>query len=101
MIVIDLGEEERDRRSDFEISEDEKKRIRIRSLKKKAMNASNKISHTLRRRSSRVAHCRYASISIDDYRDEKEEESVNGFRQLLIEKDLLPPRHDDYHTILR
>ncbi|KAL1830379.1 hypothetical protein ACET3Z_000030 [Daucus carota] len=95
------GEEERARRSDFEISEDEKKRIRIRSLKKKAMNASHKISHTLRRRSSRVAHCRYASISIDDYRDEKEEKSVNAFRQLLIEKDLLPPRHDDYHTILR
>lgn len=95
------GEEERARRSDFEISEDEKKRIRIRSLKKKAMNASNKFSHTLRRRSSRVAHCRYASISIDDYRDEKEEASVNAFRQILIEKDLLPPRHDDYHTILR
>lgn len=95
------GEEERARRSDFEISEDEKKRIRIRSLKKKAMNASNKISHTLRRRSSRVAHCRYASISIDDFRDEKEEESVNAFRQILIDKDLLPPRHDDYHTILR
>lgn len=95
------GEEERARRSDFEISEEEKKRIRIRSLKKKAMNASNKISHTLRRRSTRVAHCRYASISIDDYRDEKEEESVNAFRQLLMDKDLLPPRHDDYHTILR
>lgn len=94
-------EDERARRSDFEISEDEKKRIRVRSLKKKAMNASTKISQTLRKRSKRVAHCRYASISIDDFRDEKEEQSVNAFRQVLIEKDLLPPRHDDYHTMLR
>ncbi|KAJ6403780.1 hypothetical protein OIU84_012060 [Salix udensis] len=44
---------------------------------------------------------RYAAITINDVRDAKEEEAVNGFRHVLISKDLLPPRHDDYHTLLR
>ncbi|RAL42246.1 hypothetical protein DM860_012029 [Cuscuta australis] len=100
-IVLAAPEEDRDKRSDFEVSEDEKRRTRIRSLKKKAMSASTRLTHTLRKRSKRVAHCRFASISTEDIRDEKEEEEVNSFRRVLIEKDLLPPRHDDYHTMLR
>lgn len=95
-------EDENERRSDNEISEDEKRRTRrISSLKKKAMNASTRFTHTLRKHSRRFAHCPFASISIEDFRDEKEEEAVNNFRQVLIEKDLLPTRHDDYHTMLR
>ncbi|XP_019178222.1 PREDICTED: phosphatidylinositol/phosphatidylcholine transfer protein SFH9-like isoform X2 [Ipomoea nil] len=95
-------EDENERRSDNEISEDEKRRARrISSLKKKAMNASTRFTHTLRKHSRRFAHCPFASISIEDFRDEKEEEAVNTFRQALIEKDLLPTRHDDYHTMLR
>jgi hypothetical protein len=81
---------------------DVEKRIRIRSLKKKAMDTSNRFTHNnLRKRSRRVANCRFASISIDDLRDEKEEEAVNAFRWILIEKNLLVARHDDYHTMLR
>lgn len=99
--IVLAQEEDREKRSDFEISEDEKRRTRIRSLKKKAMSASTRLTHTLRKRSRRVAHCRFASISTEDFRDEKEEEAVNTFRQVLIEKDLLPTRHDDYHTMLR
>ncbi|CAH9116274.1 unnamed protein product [Cuscuta epithymum] len=99
--IVLAPEEDRDKRSDFEVTEDEKRRTRIRSLKKKAMSASTKLTHTLRKRSKRVAHCRFASISTEDFRDEKEEEAVNTFRRVLIEKDLLPPRHDDYHTMLR
>ncbi|KAJ9543541.1 hypothetical protein OSB04_023248, partial [Centaurea solstitialis] len=53
------------------------------------------------RSNKRVSNCRFASISIDDVRDEEEEKVVNAFRQILIEKDLLPNRHDDYHTLLR
>ncbi|XP_031101243.1 phosphatidylinositol/phosphatidylcholine transfer protein SFH9-like [Ipomoea triloba] len=95
-------EDENERRSDNEISEDEKRRTRrISSLKKKAMNASTRFTHTLRKHSRRFANCPFASISIEDFRDEKEEEAVNTFRQALIEKGLLPTRHDDYHTILR
>lgn len=90
-------DDDRTKRSDFDTSEDEKRRGSIRSLRKKA----TKIKHTLRKRSKRVAHCRFASISTQDFRDEKEEEAVNAFRQVLIDNDLLPARHDDYHTMLR
>lgn len=100
--IVGVHDHERTKRYYFEPSEDEKRRTRIRSLKKRAMNASTKLTHSLKRRTSkRVAHCRFASISTEDFRDEKEEEAVNSFRQALLEKDLLPTRHDDYHTMLR
>ncbi|GAV70697.1 CRAL_TRIO domain-containing protein/CRAL_TRIO_N domain-containing protein, partial [Cephalotus follicularis] len=94
---------ERTRGLYFENFEDEKRRstTRARSLKKKAMSASTKLTHSLRKRSKRVADCRYSSLSIEDVRDAKEEEAVNAFRQALITNDLLPPSHDDYHTLLR
>nr|GEX14835.1 phosphatidylinositol/phosphatidylcholine transfer protein SFH9-like isoform X1 [Tanacetum cinerariifolium] len=79
--------------------EEEKRRIRARSLKKKAMVASARLTNSLKRR--RVSNCRYAHISVDDVRDEEEEKDVNAFREVLIEKDLLPYSHDDYHTLLR
>ncbi|XP_016449512.1 phosphatidylinositol/phosphatidylcholine transfer protein SFH9 isoform X2 [Nicotiana tabacum] len=100
--IVGVHDHERTKRYYFEPSEDEKRRTRIRSLKKRAMNASTKLTHSLKRRTSkRVAHCRFASISTEDFRDEKEEEAVNSFRHALLEKDLLPTRHDDYHTMLR
>ncbi|KAL3517803.1 hypothetical protein ACH5RR_020392 [Cinchona calisaya] len=96
--IVLAREDDRAKPYDFEISEDEKRRTRIRSLKKKA----TKITHTLKKRSKRAyAHCRFASISADDFLDEKEEEAVNVFRQILVDRDLLPARHDDYHTMLR
>ncbi|KAL7582315.1 hypothetical protein Lser_V15G41938 [Lactuca serriola] len=79
--------------------EEEKRRIRVRCLKKKALVASSRLSNSLRKR--RVSNCQFAHISIDDVRDEEEEKAVNAFRQVLIEKDLLPFCHDDYHTLLR
>lgn len=100
---LHVEEDERGKRSDLETSEDDKRRARMRSLKKKAMNASSKFSHSIKRRNSRrrVAPCRFSAISVGDVRDEKEEEAVDAFRQVLIEKDLLPDHHDDYHTMLR
>lgn len=86
---------------DVETSEDEKRRSRSRSLRKKAMSASTRLTHSLRKRRKRVSDSRYASISIEDVRDAEEEKAVNAFRQELIANDLLPPRHDDYHTMLR
>uniref|UniRef100_A0A5B6YXH8 Putative phosphatidylinositol/phosphatidylcholine transfer protein SFH9 n=1 Tax=Davidia involucrata TaxID=16924 RepID=A0A5B6YXH8_DAVIN len=99
--VVLIQEDEGTKKSDIETSEDEKRRTRNRSLKKKAMNASSRFTHTLKRRGKRVAHCRFASFSIEDVRDEEEEKAVNALRQALIAKDLLPARHDDYHTMLR
>ncbi|XP_071721262.1 phosphatidylinositol/phosphatidylcholine transfer protein SFH9 [Rutidosis leptorrhynchoides] len=81
---------------------DDNRRGKVRSLKKKAMGASTRPIIPLHMRSNkRVSNCQFASISIDDVRDEEEEKTVNAFRQNLIEKDLLSNRHDDYHTLLR
>ncbi|KAL9996069.1 putative CRAL-TRIO lipid binding domain, CRAL/TRIO domain, CRAL/TRIO domain superfamily [Helianthus debilis subsp. tardiflorus] len=80
--------------------EEEKRRIRVRSLKKKTMVASTRLSSSsIKRR--RVSNCRFSHISIDEVRDEVEEKGVKAFRQVLVEKELLTNCHDDYHTLLR
>ncbi|OAY32810.1 phosphatidylinositol/phosphatidylcholine transfer protein SFH9 isoform X2 [Manihot esculenta] len=99
--TISVQENERAEGVDVETFEEEKRRTRSRSLKKKAVSASTRLTHSLRKRGKRVADCRYAAISINDVRDAEEEAAVNAFRQALIAKDLLPSRLDDYHTLLR
>ncbi|KDP36319.1 hypothetical protein JCGZ_09534 [Jatropha curcas] len=96
-----FNDEIRERRSDFENSEDERRRSKIGTLKKKALNASNKFTHSLKKRGKRKIDYRVSSVSIEDIRDEKEESAVLELRQKLLERDLLPPRHDEYHTLLR
>ncbi|CAN7114935.1 unnamed protein product [Brassica rapa subsp. narinosa] len=41
------------------------------------------------------------SCSIEDVRDENDEKIVLKLRQELLNKHSLPPRHDDYHMLLR
>lgn len=96
-----VNDEIRERRSDFENSEDERRRSKIGTLKKKALNASNKFTHSLKKRGKRKIDFRVSSVSIEDVRDEKEESAVLELRQKLLERNLLPSRHDDYHTLLR
>jgi hypothetical protein len=93
-------DERKERKSDFENSEDDK-RTRIGSLKKKAINASSKFRHSLNLKSRKKSSSRTNSVSIEDFRNVEEQKAVDEFKQALILDDLLPTRHDDYHMLLR
>ncbi|KAE9618019.1 putative CRAL-TRIO lipid binding domain, CRAL/TRIO domain-containing protein [Lupinus albus] len=97
--------QENERGGSFEpkTPEDERRKSRSRSVRRKAMTASTRLTYnlSLRKRNNRVADCQAASIFIEDVRDANEEEAVKSFRETLLTKDLLPTIHDDYHTMLR
>ncbi|PWZ28302.1 Phosphatidylinositol/phosphatidylcholine transfer protein SFH6 [Zea mays] len=91
----------KERRSDVDNSEDERRRLSIGSLKKKALNASNKLTHSLKKRGKRKVEHRASSFTIEDVRDEQEERAVFTFQQKLLDMNLLPDKHNDYHSLLR
>lgn len=95
-----MYDETRDR-TDLENSEDERRRSKIGALRKKAINASNKFTHSLKKRGRRKVDFRVPSISIEDVRDAKEESAVCDLREKLLDRGMLPVKHDDYHTLLR
>lgn len=56
-------DERKERRSDVENSEDERRRLSIGSLKKKALNASSKLTHSLKKRGKRKVEHRAPSFT--------------------------------------
>ncbi|KAG4924749.1 hypothetical protein JHK87_050289 [Glycine soja] len=94
-------EDERGRCFEPETSEDEWRKSRTRSLRRKAITTSTRLAYSLRKRNTCVANSDFASIFIEDVRDANEEKAVNSFRQVLLTRDLLPDSHDDYHEMLR
>ncbi|XP_022892231.1 phosphatidylinositol/phosphatidylcholine transfer protein SFH13-like [Olea europaea var. sylvestris] len=91
----------KEKTSDFGNPEDERQRSKIGSLRKKAINASNKFTHSLMKRGKRKIDYRVPSVSIEDVHDAKEESAVYDLRQKLGDRDLLPVKQDDYHILLR
>ncbi|CAI0436064.1 unnamed protein product [Linum tenue] len=71
------------------------------SLKKKAIKASSKFRHSLKKKKkSRGASYSNAAVIEDVWRAD-ELKLVESFRQILAADDLLPAKLDDRHTLLR
>ncbi|KAJ7296541.1 hypothetical protein O6H91_Y116500 [Diphasiastrum complanatum] len=62
--------------------------------------ASAKFRRALKRKKSKKLD-KAKSLAIQDVRDKKEQFAVEKFRQALLAENLLPARHDDYHTLRR
>lgn len=85
--------------SDFEGPTDLRRR-KSGSFKKRAANASSKIKNSFKKKGSRRSNSQL-SFPIEDFRSAEEQKAVDSFRQTLAKANLLPPRFDDYHTMLR
>ncbi|KAJ4898720.1 Phosphatidylinositol/phosphatidylcholine transfer protein SFH2 [Raphanus sativus] len=81
--------------ADVGISEDDKRSTKLRTLKEKAINATNKFKQSITKKR------RVRGVPIVDEIDTEELQQVDAFRQALILEELLPSKHDDYHMMLR
>ncbi|KAI3497306.1 hypothetical protein L1887_39819 [Cichorium endivia] len=79
--------------------EEEDKKARRNSLKQRAINASNKFRTSFSKKSRR--NSKVMSVVVEDEHDAEDLKAVEALRQALIEEDMLPAKHDEYHMLLR
>ncbi|KAI3803644.1 hypothetical protein L1987_31802 [Smallanthus sonchifolius] len=83
---------------DLENHDDEKK-SKHNSFKKKAISASKRFKTSFAKKGRR--NSRVMSVVVEDIHDAEELKAVDALRRTLILEELLPAKHDDYHTMLR
>ncbi|XP_010489212.1 PREDICTED: phosphatidylinositol/phosphatidylcholine transfer protein SFH7-like isoform X2 [Camelina sativa] len=86
-----------DTKQDLEISEDERKIVKMGSLKKKAISASNRFKNSFKKKTRRSSS---KIVSVDNINAE-DRQCLDAFREVLVYDDLLPSKHDDLHMMLR
>ncbi|CAK8576576.1 unnamed protein product [Lathyrus sativus] len=76
---------------------EDEKLTRLGSLKKVAISASYKFKHSLKkgRRHGRAMSVAEGEIDIEEL------QAIDALRQILIQEDLLPSKHDHHHMMLR
>jgi hypothetical protein len=85
---------------DMENSEDGRKLVKMSSLKQKAISASNRFKNSFKKKTRRTSSKIVSVANTDDINGD-DYLSVEAFRQVLVLDDLLPPKHDDLHMMLR
>ncbi|AEC06490.1 Phosphatidylinositol/phosphatidylcholine transfer protein SFH7 [Arabidopsis thaliana] len=89
-----------DTKQDMENSEDGRKLVKMSSLKQKAISASNRFKNSFKKKTRRTSSKIVSVANTDDINGD-DYLSVEAFRQVLVLDDLLPPKHDDLHMMLR
>ncbi|CAH8329656.1 unnamed protein product [Eruca vesicaria subsp. sativa] len=84
--------------SEIEIVEEERKIVKMSSLKKKALSASNRFKNSIKKKGRRS---RVMSVPIENDIDAQDLHSIDVFRQALVLEELLPDKLDDLHMMLR
>lgn len=84
--------------SEIEILEEERKIMKMGSLKKKALSASNRFKNSIKKKGRRS---RVMSVPIENDIDAEDLQSIDVFRQVLVLDELLPYKLDDLHMMLR
>lgn len=86
--------------SEIEMAEEERKIVKMCSLKKKAMSASNRFKNSFKKKGRRSTS-RVMSVPIEDDIDAEDLQAIDAFRQALVLDELLPSKLDDLHMMLR
>ncbi|XP_002971139.2 phosphatidylinositol/phosphatidylcholine transfer protein SFH6 isoform X1 [Selaginella moellendorffii] len=95
LVHIDCLSSNAANQDDFEKDSEEDRKGKNKIASFKAIIASKKLRSSFRRKRRRKRSL------IEDVWDAEEQKAVDAFRQVLLAENLLPDRHDDYHTLLR